>query len=773
MDYLPDNSNDDKIWHNSLDHDDIDHDFTAAPSITSKNSALYTKCMEHLFPIKPEPPVMFFDLSPKGESIAYNMYMEPLTLPFYGPGYPKPAQLDGLNFAIHDTFPGREFGLPDKITPSYYFDPATRTYTNQVGTTNWGNLNVFLAADRQKDVISLTKYGLDNVTIQFTNEPMGRGNPLLVTITYNGVPFYSVIDNNGFDVTTSSPPPYNNGGKTYIGGNPAKNKFFKDNANSVEPTILLDGIRHILCKLIGDLSHLMFASDTDVIFTNDTYLRDRAIYATKPVAYRDYLSKEDFDGLTVDDYNNNPIYHVKLNELKAKIENATAKSLAAKAKIKKPVKLTKVVKAARSNVKKNAPVQPTLTKKELGTLTRNQKVSIKNLYRSNVDNNNVTHMIIGGDPNVSIIYPNECNQKNLLNIIDSYIANVNAYVTDTKPGEKEVAYIVGLTEYLAGVAKTEIRKVDTKQSIDDYNEALESWFPLDIVFKPSFFNSDFHANKVPENAWLSTGINHAFPNNDVVPNEINTFDDYASNVVGFNGGRQENNNNTVFTLNPPSNDPSINSKEQQKPTVELDPPQNKPTVELDPHQKPDASLENMLAYFKKIDNTDNEILSKSGVVPINLHDSADFIDMIEDMITTSVTNEFNIMREYLLIICDNDVTKAYTAYTTLISATYFTGYNIYDYGILEGFVNAREPVNETESVDETTPVNKTTSVKGTTSVFNVEYNIQGGKRKTKRRSNKKQKGRTKRISYIKKNKSRKQRKSKKPTKHNKSRKSKK
>jgi hypothetical protein len=268
---------------------------------------------------------------------------------------------------------------------------------------------------------------------------------------------------------------------------------------------------------------------------------------------------------------------------------------------------------------------------------------------------------------------------------------------------------------------------------------------------------------VPENAWLSTGINHAFPNNDVVPNEINTFDGSNSFI---NGGRQENNNNTVFTLNPPSNDPSLNSKEQQKPTVELGPPQNKPTVELDPHQKPDASLENMLAYFKKIDNTDNEILSKSGVVPINLHDSADFIDMIEDMITTSVTNEFNIMREYLLIICDNDVTKAYTAYTTLISATYFTGYNIYDYGILEGFVNAIEPEpveeTETETVNETESVNET-----------VFGNIQGGKRKTKRRSNKKQKGRTKRISYIKKNKSRKQRKSKKPTKHNKSMKSKK
>lgn len=308
-----------QTWNHYLNYQDINHD---GGGVTS--NPLFQLCRNSLFGYNQQG-----NLGPQQNiHTPANAYFNPIVLPKRITEYdPKTHKIKAFQYkdpsknestpngkslsrpdiinessSIRDTEKANKLGLKEDITPSYYFDPASRTFlldyferlqevirSNKEkegegftaylmkygfkGGTTEEQSNVHIKIDpRSKDGTVLTMevdYYYCNQTQPIPN--FGNLDRFEVSIASNG--FVCTFDNNNNPVFLDDKDPSN-----YLQGNPTKNKFFKNNKDNITSENITHGRRLIVCKLLGDLLHAVFATTNQIVFTNDSYLRDRCIY---------------------------------------------------------------------------------------------------------------------------------------------------------------------------------------------------------------------------------------------------------------------------------------------------------------------------------------------------------------------------------------------------------------------------------------------------------------------------------------------------------------
>ena len=250
------------LWNTHLNFQDMDHD---AGKLAQKNkpNRLYERCRDGLFEIgfAPDEPEL--------------MYVKPLFIPKKDL-FTKPSVV-AQNFSIRDTEPAYKLKMEEKYTPAYYFDPASRTFPTEFPPS---------VAKFHEKTIDLHKYGLAvRMNFLFMDNNMvsnASGKNMSITIdcalpqfrdkhtVYIHAQGY-VLGRNGNKLKSLSPGDPAN----LILGNAEKNKFFVQNEMNQSPENITKGKRLILYKLLGDLLHAAFSTNEDLVFTNDSYLRDR------------------------------------------------------------------------------------------------------------------------------------------------------------------------------------------------------------------------------------------------------------------------------------------------------------------------------------------------------------------------------------------------------------------------------------------------------------------------------------------------------------------
>ena len=273
--YSKTNSQESKEWHMYLNREDMDHD--AEPLLKKGGNKLFIKCRDELFDAG-------FAESYQGEGVHTELPYSVSAIIPKRTGFTKPEVIQETN-SIRDTEPAYKLNMPEKYTPSYYFDPASRTFPSefQTDTTKYNG-----------KTIDLAKYGLDvKIKIEIINN-----NILAMTIITNFEKFKDtyttyihkagyVVKKVGerFVATKKTDP------DVYILGNKEKDAFFRTNENNNNSEIIKKGKRLIIYKLLGDLLHAAFAEEDDLVFTLDTYLRDRCIKSEVScvVKEKDYL----------------------------------------------------------------------------------------------------------------------------------------------------------------------------------------------------------------------------------------------------------------------------------------------------------------------------------------------------------------------------------------------------------------------------------------------------------------------------------------------------
>lgn len=255
------NSLESKTWHRNLNREDMDHD--AEPLLKKGGNKLFLKCRDELFDTE-------FVENYQGEGVHTELPYSVSAIIPKRMGLTKPQVIQETK-SIRDTEPAYKLNMPEKYTPAYYFDPASRTFPFefQEDTTKYHG-----------ETINLTKYGLIvEIKIEIINS-----NILAMEIitdfdefkdtytTYIHKAGYVVKKVGARFVATKKNDP-----DVYILGNKEKDAFFRTNVNNNNPDIIKKGKRLILYKLLGDLLHAAFAEEHDLVFTLDTYLRDRCI----------------------------------------------------------------------------------------------------------------------------------------------------------------------------------------------------------------------------------------------------------------------------------------------------------------------------------------------------------------------------------------------------------------------------------------------------------------------------------------------------------------
>jgi hypothetical protein len=181
--------------------------------------------------------------------------------------YPIFTKYDNVHIGIHDTEnPNAKYGLDTHHTISYFFDSGTRSFDAKCVTQCLKNMKM----DKNNPIsIDLKPYGFNNMTFNASY----KKNEFTINII-NGVNDYELqIDDNGYVTGCNSGLPLN---ENYISGNFEKNKWISEKGASKksQDTKIAEGF--ILCKLLGDLSHL-FGNTDAIICTNDSFLLLRCL----------------------------------------------------------------------------------------------------------------------------------------------------------------------------------------------------------------------------------------------------------------------------------------------------------------------------------------------------------------------------------------------------------------------------------------------------------------------------------------------------------------
>ena len=616
INYRIDADNEDLQWWNyDLNHEDIIHDAENIKEL--QKNQLFQQCLSEILTEELSTEEIQMD---EDED---EVYWNPIKIP--KASKKRPIQLSNVDHIIHDTYSGKKIGIPDKITPSYYFDPASRSYTKPEVARN---LNTFLTTNGLLNTpntpVDLTKYGFTDTTITMKFAKIQKWNYLVVTVKTPDDSFDIKITLNKGEYDPEDPS------FPYLGGNEDKAKFFRTYATKSQDRILvIHGKRFILCKLLGDLMHAVFASSGDSVFTNDSYLRDRCIKNKVDVIHREICKKGMID---------------------CKDEFHTAKQ--------KEV-LVRMLRVKNRNK---------ISKKELKTKPKKfNQTSIYYYYPTNFQSGAGSKKQISGSKYNT--FQNESNKQNLLNYINSYIGKLNDFMSissfimygnkvDCPDNVK--TYIQNLITYLSGNCKKAIIITNTVMEVDDYNKELTKWFPQDILYSSEDMTSEIRP--IQTKYYSPTSIRVVFPYNKDVPNELNYFTSEKASFDLFVAPELKKTEMSPYTLNDILGyfDKKLNSIEQPDTS--------------DIYLLGSEELNNAIEIINKIKNNSE------------LQNNDDFLILINNLLDSSFTTEDDLLKAYLMVICGNDEIKAYTIYTSLLPLTYFNGFNIYDYEILTTFV---------------------------------------------------------------------------------------
>ena len=171
LNYQIDYDNEDLQWWNyDLNREDILHD---ADTIKLLNqNKLFQQCLSEILTEELAAEEVQMD------EYADATYFNPIKIP--KASRVKPIQLHSVNYTIHDTYSGKKIGISDKITPSYYFDPASRSYTKPEVARN---LNTFLTTNGLLNTpVDLTKYGFTDTTITMNYKKIQKWNYLVLNV---------------------------------------------------------------------------------------------------------------------------------------------------------------------------------------------------------------------------------------------------------------------------------------------------------------------------------------------------------------------------------------------------------------------------------------------------------------------------------------------------------------------------------------------------------------------------------------------------------------
>lgn len=305
-------------WNHYLNYQDINHD---GGGVTSNR--LFQLCRNSLFGYNQEGNLG----SQQNIYTPANTYFNPIVLPKRITEYnPKTHKIKAFQYkdpsknestpngkslsrpdvinessSIRDTEKAIKLGLKEDITPSYYFDPASRLYLLDY----FERLQEVIQSNEEEQgkgfTAYLMKYGFKGGTVEEQSnvhiklDPRSKdGTVLTMEVDYyycdqtQPMPNFGNLDqfevsiaSNGFTCTFDNNNPVFLDDKepsNYLQGNPTKNNFFKNNVNNITDENITHGRRLIVCKLLGDLLHAVFATTNQIVFTNDSYLRDRCIY---------------------------------------------------------------------------------------------------------------------------------------------------------------------------------------------------------------------------------------------------------------------------------------------------------------------------------------------------------------------------------------------------------------------------------------------------------------------------------------------------------------
>jgi len=614
INYRIDADNEDLQWWNyNLNHEDIIHDAENIKEL--QKNQLFQQCLSEILTEELSNEEIQMD---EDEDV---VYWNPIKIPKASKN--RPIQLSNVDHIIHDTYSGKKIGIHDKITPSYYFDPATRSYKDpQVAK----DLNAFITNNGLLNVpIDLTKYGFTDTTITMKFAKIQKWNYLIVTVKTPDDSFDIKITPNKGEYDPEDPR------FPYLGGNEDKAKFFRTyETKSQDRKLVIHGKRFILCKLLGDLMHAVFASSGDSVFTNDSYLRDRCIKNKVDVIHREICKK-------------GYIY------CQDEFHNAKQKGGSTANKSKSKV----VAKSA---------------KKELKTKPKKfNQITVYLYYPTNFQLGAGSNKQVGGSKYNT--FQNESNKQNLLNYIDSYIGKLNDFMSissfimygnkvDCPDNVK--TYIQNLITYLSGDCKKAIINTNTVMEVDDYNKELTKWFPQDILYSSEDMTSEIRP--IQTKYYSPTSIRVVFPYNKDVSNELNYFTSEKASFDLFVAPELKKTEMSPYTLNDILGhfDKKLNSIEQPDTS--------------DIYLLGSEELNNTIEIINKIKNNSE------------LQNNDDFLILINNLLDSSFTSEDDLLKAYLMVICGNDEIKAYTIYTTLLPLTYFNGFNIYDYQLLSDFV---------------------------------------------------------------------------------------
>lgn len=614
-------------WNYDLNHEDILHDAENIKEL--QKNRLFNQCLNEILTDEMATEEASMD------EIEDSTYFHPIKIP--KESKIRPVQLSNVDYTIHDTYSGKKIGITDKITPSYYFDPASRSYTKpQVAA----DLKSFIQNNGLLNTpIDLVKYGFTDTTIRMTFEKIQKWTYLVVYVKTPDDEFKIKITPNKGEYDPEDPA------FPYLGGNEDKAKFFRKYANDYQNRQLVThGKRFILCKLLGDLLHAGFATDGDAVFTNDGYLRDRCIKNKVDVIHREYCKKGDIN--------------CKEEFLLAKTQKGGVAG-----KGKKALKAAKVVKSSKKNGIKKTP-------------KKFNQISIYYYYPTSYGAQQGGSKQKGG--NKALVFQNESNKQNLLNYIDSYISKLNTFITilsfkmydnDVTCPENVKTYIQNLIAYLSGDCKTAVHGLNTTMQIDEFNKELTKWFPQDILFSSEDIASEIRP--ITSQYFSPTSVKMVFPYNQDVPYDLNYFTPEKLPFSKFVTSEVEKPVLSPYTLT------DVVSYFDQK---------------LNAIDQPDTSD----MYLPGYEELDEAIELMNGLkTQSNLQNSDNFLVLMNLLIDSSFTSEDDLLKAFLMVICENDEIKSHTMYTSLLPLSYFNGFNIYDYHILSEFVNT---LDENESL---------------------------------------------------------------------------
>ena len=476
------------IWNTHLNFQDMDHD---AGKLTQKNNpnAFYVKCRNELFEkeFAPDEPEL--------------VYVKPLFIPKKDL-FTKPSVV-AQNFSIRDTEPAHKLNMEEKYTPAYYFDPASRTFPAEFPPS--------VVAFHEK-TIDLHKYGLA-VSMKFVfmdnnMNPNRSGKNMQITIDCDLPQFrdkHSVyIHAQGYVLgktgnklkSLSRGDPAN-----LILGNAEKNQFFVQNEMNQTPENITKGKRLILYKLLGDLLHAAFSTNDDLVFTNDSYLRDRCKRAkvacvAKELDLFDVLldPKTKLWNVFIDklyERDNKTYYEIEGGVI-AKTVKSTAKS-AAKLNRKVPVPVSKLVKL--DSGRGDEVNKYSFVRKDNTTKYKKLLVSMYNYYvvgdytyggdavkPENNDSDFARYHTIEPNNNYSLANLIEIIKNRVAKIEEDRVANNQAFLSEIGDAETTDPYNIGHVDYTELLRRFQSLDVENGMS-EEFNDIIDIVVNENLLFE--------------------------------------------------------------------------------------------------------------------------------------------------------------------------------------------------------------------------------------------------------------------------------------------------